>query len=283
MFNKVRHLRLEPGRHALPWQHKRRVAQMFGLFHFQLLQEQRARSDTWNVTVVLRTWPTSPLAVSPPVLSNCKGPAGAGVSRDVSVQSFAWVSQSKWQDLFYHTEPSPVSKAAGWNFLLWRPPLCGCVAKGFCRLLYCLNSHQICTIIQAWKRKQNRTKQKHKANFKTKIFPQRPHQELLTSTCLKMFWDVLLLSIWKIAGLSCFALTFINAKHLLTLAQVLILGHLVENVLELRKSRGVFCISVDMLKMQNCISFQPSVKMRLLRNFEPCFSLLSERFHFGAF
>lgn len=109
----MRYLRLEAGKHALPWQHEGRVAQMFGLFHFQLLQEQRARSDTRNVTVVLRTWPTSSLAVSPPVLSNCKGPAGAGVSRDVSVQGFAWVSQSKWQDLFYHAEPSPVSKAAG--------------------------------------------------------------------------------------------------------------------------------------------------------------------------
>lgn len=71
--------------------------------------------------------------------------------------------------------------------------------------------------------------------------------------------------------------------HLLTLAQVLILGHLVENVLELKRSRGVLCISVDMLRMQNCILSQPSVKMRLLGNFEPCFSLLSERFHFGAF
>lgn len=28
-------------------------------------------------------------------------------------------------------------------------PLCCCVAKGFCRLFYCLNSHQICIIIQA--------------------------------------------------------------------------------------------------------------------------------------
>lgn len=71
--------------------------------------------------------------------------------------------------------------------------------------------------------------------------------------------------------------------HLLTLAQVLILGHLVENVLELKRSRGVLCISVDMLQMQNCILSQLSVKMRLLGNFEPCFSLLSERFHFGAF
>lgn len=118
-------------------------------FHFQPLQKPRARSDTWNVLLVLRTWPTSCLALSPPALSNCEGSAGAGVRGDVSVQSFAGVSQSKWQDLFYHAEPSPVSKADGWNFLLWRPPLCCCVAKGFCRLLYCLNSHQICIIIQA--------------------------------------------------------------------------------------------------------------------------------------
>lgn len=130
-------------RHALPWQRERIVAQTFGLFHFQLSQQQRARSDTWNVTVALRTQPTSLSAISPPAVSNCYGPAGAGVSRDVSAQGFAWVSQSKWQDLFYHAELSPVSKAAGWNFLLWRPPFCCCVTKGFCRLLYCLNSHQI--------------------------------------------------------------------------------------------------------------------------------------------
>lgn len=139
-------------RHILPWQHERMVARIVGFFHFQPLQQQRARSDTRNVMLVLRTWPTSSLAVSPPALSNCKGPAGAGVSRDVSAQSFAGVSQSKWQDLFYHAEPSPVSKAARWNFLLWRHPLCCCVAKGFHRLLYCLNSYQICIIIQTWKK-----------------------------------------------------------------------------------------------------------------------------------
>lgn len=140
-------------------------AQIFDVFHFQPLQKPRARSDTWNVTLVLRTWPTSSLALSPPALSNCEGSAGAGVRGDVSVQGFAGVSQSKWQDLFYHAEPSPVSEADGWNFLLWRPPLCCCVAKGFCRLLYCLNSHQICIIIQAYKKN-------HTTDFKIKISPQ---------------------------------------------------------------------------------------------------------------
>lgn len=131
----------------------------------QLLQQQRARSDAWNVVLVLRTWPTFALAISPPALSNCKGPAGAGVSRDVSAQSFAGVSQSEWQVLFYHAETSPVRKAAGWNFLLWRPPFCCCVAKGFCRLFYCLNSHQICIIIQAWKkRKTEKNKDKKTPN-----------------------------------------------------------------------------------------------------------------------
>lgn len=146
---------------------------------FQPLQQQGARSDTLKSTLVFRTWLTFSLAMSPPALSNCEGPAGAGASRDVSVRSFAGVSQSKWQDLFYHAEPSPVSRAARWNFLLWRPPLCCCVAKGFCRLLYCLNSHQICIIIQIWKKD-------HEANIKPKISSQRPHQGLLTLMCLKL-------------------------------------------------------------------------------------------------
>lgn len=233
MLKKARYLRLETrkGRsslaavcqkHALPWQQERIAAQTFGLFHFQLLQQQRVRSDTWNVTVALRTRPTSFSAISPPALSNCYGPAGAGVSRDVSALGFAWVSQSKWQDLFYHTELSPVSKAAGWNFLLWRPPFCCCVTKGFCRLLYCLNSHQICIITQTLKK----THQNDKANSKTKISPLRPHQGLLTLMCFGMFyfWEF-----GKSTGPSCFAWTVINAEHLPASPQVLTLHHLVQN------------------------------------------------------
>lgn len=98
-------------------------------------------------------------------------------------QGFAWVSQSKWQDLFYHAELSPVSRAAGRNFLLWRPPFCCCVTKGFCRLLYCLNSHQI---LHHYSDLEKKT-QNHKANSKTKISSLRPHQGLLILMCFEMF------------------------------------------------------------------------------------------------
>lgn len=158
--------------------------------------------DTWNGMLVLRTWPTFSLAISPPALSNCEEPAGAGVSRDVSAQSFAGVSQSEWQVLFYHAETSPVRRAVGWNFLLWRPPFCCCVAKGFCRLFYCLNSHQICIIIQAWKKKKRKVKKnlKKPQHIKPALKEKSLHKvlRLLTLTCSKIFWDVLLLSIGKV-------------------------------------------------------------------------------------
>lgn len=98
------------------------------------------------------------------------------------------------------------------------------------------------------------------------------------------FWEF-----GKPTGLGCFALTVINAKHLPALAQVLISPRLVQ-------SKGVFCVSVDVLKMRDSAqgpslgssrknhgtSFHSSIKIRLLSPFEPRFSFLFQCSHFGA-
>lgn len=283
MFNTLRYLRLEAGKHALPWQHEGRVAQTkcLGFFIFSFCTSKEP--DQTHEMLRLFSGPGPP-PLQPSALQSCQ------IAKDQLEQVSAEMYQCRvllgflrasgrisfitLSLLLSAKQPDEISFSGD--------PLCVAVQpKDF------VGSFTVLILIRFAPSfrpgKENTTKQKHKANFKPKISPQRPHWGLLTSPCLKMFWDVLLLSIWKITGLSCFTLTFINARHLLTSAQVLIPDHLVENVLELKRSRGVLCISVDMLQMQNCILSQPSVKMRLLGNFEPCFSLLSERFHFGAF